>query len=323
LHLGIRFWTLEEEWSNKWNKTKSHTLDLWVKDMRGVAVLFRIVFLIPILLILQWVVPEGAWAWGPAVHTIISCRILDGLAQLFPIIREIIQPFPLEYIYGGLAADFFVGKGQKKKHGHSHNWETGFRFLAEAGDDREAAYAYGFLSHLAADVVAHNYFVPNLIHRASTWKRVGHLYWEGVADHCVSPNYGKLAREVLDMEELGCDDLLKSAVGKRRKGLKTRRQLFKQSVKLSDFLNGTEPMFLVNKASRYQISQDYVFFMLDLSYRLVKDFLTHPDSSPCLSHDPIGSHNLRLASRNGFLSKLLNIPQPMYQFSVDRELLKL
>jgi hypothetical protein len=195
--------------------------------------------------------------------------------------------------------------------------------LAEAGDDREAAYAYGFLSHLAADVVAHNYFVPNLIHRASTWKRVGHLYWEGVADHCVSPNYGKLAREVLDMEELGCDDLLKSAVGKRRKGLKTRRQLFKQSVKFSDFLNGTEPMFLVNRASRYQISQDYVFFMLDLSYRLVKDFLTHPDSSPCLSHDPIGSDNLRLASRNGFLSKLLNIPQPMYQFSVDRELLKL
>jgi hypothetical protein len=125
--------------------------------------IFKVIFFFCISVIVQLILAEGAWAWGAAVHTVMACRILDEVGQVLPFIARIIQLFPYEYIYGSLAADFFVGKGQKKKDGHSHNWETGFRLLEEASDDREAAYAYGFLSHLAADVVAHNYFVPNLI----------------------------------------------------------------------------------------------------------------------------------------------------------------
>jgi hypothetical protein len=285
--------------------------------------IFKVIFFFCISVIVQLIIADGAWAWGAAVHTVMACRILDEVGQVLPFIARIIQLFPYEYIYGSLAADFFVGKGQKKKDGHSHNWETGFRLLEEASDDREAAYAYGFLSHLAADVVAHNYFVPNLIHKASTWKRMGHLYWERRADYFVGPDYSRIAKDVLNMEQLGCDDLLKSAVGRNRNGLKTRKRIFKQSVRFSDFLNGNQPPFLIKRGPRYQISQEYVFLMISLSYRLVKDFLSHPDSSPCLSYDPIGSQNLRLASQNGFLSKLFDIPRPMYQFTVDEELLDL
>ena len=283
----------------------------------------KVMFFTSISLLFQLIFTEGAWAWGPAIHTVIACRISDEVSQILPIIARVIQSYPLEYLYGSLAADFFVGKGQKNKDGHSHNWETGFRFLNGSRDDREAAYAYGFFSHLAADVVAHNYFVPKLIHRTSTWKRIGHLYCEAKADYFVSPLYTRMAREVLSMGELGCDDLLKSAVGKRRNGLKARRHLFTQSVKLADFLNGSQPIFLVKGGSRYQISHEYLIFMINLSYRLVKDFLTYPDTSPCLTYDPIGSQNLRLASRNGILSKLFNIPHPIYRFAVDQELLEL
>ncbi|MFC1819962.1 zinc dependent phospholipase C family protein [Thermodesulfobacteriota bacterium] len=285
--------------------------------------LLKILFSLSLLLLMELVYSEGAWAWGPAIHTVISCSILDGIGLILPAIASIIETYYLEYIYGSMAADFFIGRGHKKRKGHSHNWETGFRLLGEAKDEREAAYSYGFLSHLAADVVAHNYFVPDLIHRISTWKRMGHLYSEAVADKFVGPFYMRIARDVLSMEQLDCDKLLKTAVGRSRHGLKAKRHLFTQSVKISDYLYCMPGISLVNKTSRYQISHEYLIFMIELSYKLVKDLLSYPGSSPCLSHDPIGSHNLRLASRNGVLSKLFNNQEPTYRFPVDQELLEL
>ena len=259
----------------------------------------------------------------PGVHTVIACGILDKASQILPVIGGIIRSFPLEYIYGSLSADFFVGKGQKPKEGHSHNWKTGYIFLNEARDEREAAYACGFLSHLAADVVAHNYFVPNLVHLASTWKRLGHLYWEAKADHFVGPVYTKMARAVLKTDQPECDDLLKIAVGRHRKALKARRHVFTQSVKISDYLFQTQPFIRTNKSKDYQIPHQYLMSMIGLSYRIVKHFMTYPDSSPCLSYDPIGSKNLRLAGQNGIFSKFFHNPRTTYPFTVDEELLNI
>ena len=57
--------------------------------------------------------------------------------------------------------------------------------------------------------------------------------------------------------------------------------------------------------------------------RLARDILNHPYSSPCLSYDPIGSENLRLASQHAILSRVFDLPRPQYQFVVDDELLML
>jgi hypothetical protein len=288
---------------------------------------FKIFLFLGASLVCHLIFAENVWAWGPAIHTVIGCKILEQITLILPAVAGVIRSFPLEYLYGSLAADFFVGKGQRKRDGHPHNWETGFQFLNGAGEDREVAYGLGFLSHLAADVVAHNYFVPNLIHSVSTWKRMGHIYWEAKADHFVGPLYMKIAKGVLSMEALDCDHLLKSAVGRGRNGFKTRKHLFTQTVKISDLFNGAQPMYFASRGSRYgpryQISEDYLISMIDLAYRLVRDFLKNPGSSPCLSFDPIGSRNLRLASRNGVLSKIFHTARPMYQFTVDEELLTL
>jgi hypothetical protein len=267
------------------------------------------------------VLVEEAWAWGPAIHTAIACRILqDGMAIL-PAISAIIQSFPREFVYGSLAADFFVGKGTKPREGHSHNWQTMFRLLRKAKTDREAAYAYGFMSHLAADVIAHNYFVPNLIHQVSTWRKMGHLYWEAKADQSVGPAYINIAKEILSKNELCCDDLLQAAVGKKRNGLKTRRHIYTQTVKLSDMLSSPVSMTLINMGTRYRIAPSYLVFMSNLSYELVKDVLSRPYSSPCLSFDPIGSRNLQLAGRFAVLSRLLDFRRPRHDFKVAHELL--
>ncbi len=274
---------------------------------------------------LDFVFSSAAWAWGAAVHTAIACNILENTAPLLAAVSEVIRAYPLEYLYGSLSADFFVGKGQKKKSGHSHNWETGFRCLTDSGDDREASYAYGFLSHLAADVVAHNYFVPNLIHRASTWKRMGHLYWEARADLHVGGMYIRLAKEVLGMEQLGCDRMLKSAAGKRSNGLKTRRRIYTQSVKFSDYLQTFPSPALFERGPNHRMSAEYLSFTLGLSYRLVRDLLAHPATSACLSFDPIGARNLLIAGRHRFLNRMRRVAHPHEGplFVVDEALLEL
>lgn len=268
------------------------------------------------------VLVDNAWAWGPAMHTAMACRILQDGIEILPAVSSIIQSFPREFVYGSLAADFFVGKGTKPKEGHSHNWKTGFRLLRKSNEERESAYAYGFLSHLAADVIAHNYFVPNLVHQVSTWRKMGHLYWEAKADRFLGPAYVSIASQILSKDELCCDGLLQAAVGKKGNGLKARRHVFTQTVRLSDFLSNSVPLMLLNMGTRYRISPSYLSFMAELSYRLVKDVLSRPYSSPCLSFDPIGSRNLRLAGRFAVLSRILDFHRPRLEFKVAHELLK-
>jgi hypothetical protein len=285
-------------------------------------VILRVALLLAGAFGIELVFSTGAWAWGAAVHTVIACNILDQATSILPAIADIIRAYPLQYVYGNLAADFFVGKGQKKKKGHSHNWDTGFRCLEEAGDEQEASYAYGFLSHLAADVIAHNYFVPNLICNAFTWKRMGHIYWEAKADYEMGHLYTRIAREVLTMSDLGCDDMLISAVGNRRNGLKTRRKIYTQTVKFSEFLYMAPSSPFPERRSRTRIFGQYLGFTAGLAYRLVLDFLKNPGTSPCLSYDPIGSENLFIAGRHHCRDRWQQLGRPKSPlFPVDEELL--
>lgn len=276
-----------------------------------------------LLFVLQAAFPQNAFAWGPAIHTVISCSILDGLKFILPDIAAILRRYPLEYIYGSLSADFFIGKGNKKKEGHSHNWEAGFNILGKAENEKEAAYAYGFLSHLAADVVAHNYFVPDLIGRYLMLKKLGHIYSEVVADKFAGTYYIKMAGNVLSKKNLGCDRILKAAVLANSRALETKRQIYTGSVKVSDYIYCLPQVSYVYEHSPYKISEDYMCSMIDLSYKLVKDLLSFPESSPCLSHDPIGENNLREAGKHRMFSRFRSSGKNKCNFPVDKELLKL
>lgn len=276
-----------------------------------------------VILVLQIIFVDNAFAWGPAIHTVISCSILDGLGSILPGIATILSKYPMEYIYGNLAADFFIGKGNKRKEGHSHNWEAGFTILGEANDERDASYAYGFLSHLAADVVAHNYFVPDLIYRFLMLKKLGHIYSEAVADKAAGSFYLKMAADVLSSKHLDCDEMLKSAVLANSNGLKAKRQIFTKSVKVSDYLYSTPQFSFVYDHSPYKIPGEYIKSMINLSYKLVKDLLSQIESSKCLSHDPIGEDNLRKANQNGLMSRIRKSKRHECPFPVDQELLEL
>ena len=278
------------------------------------------IFLI-VYVVLQFIDVESAFAWGPGVHTAIALGSLDSAGLLLPAIARVITAYPMEYMYGSLSADFFIGKGRRKRSRNPHSWDGGFKFLGQAVDDRETAYALGFLSHLAADVVAHNFFIPNLLSAYPGRGKMGHLFWEIKSDYLIGSDYTRIARGVLDMDHRICDDLLKLVAGRRKKGFRAKKGFFAQTVKFSDRLHTTHDLFFENRVVRWRHFHGYLAFMLDLSQSLANDFLKHPESSPCLLHDPMGRRNLLLAKKKSVFPRLRRIPRPVQRFDVDESLL--
>ena len=107
------------------------------------------------LLILAF--PSDAQAWGPLAHLNFSAQALASLGVVQPGLRGVLQDFGNEFLYGSLAADIVVGKNMARYLYHCHNGRVGFIVFKHARAGGEQAFALGFLSHLAADTVAHNY----------------------------------------------------------------------------------------------------------------------------------------------------------------------
>src|SRR3990167_3174343 len=145
--------------------------------------LFIVYFILLLLL-----TPAMVYAWGPGTHLEIAMTVLANSVWAAPAIRKLIQAFPSEYIYGNVSPDIIVGKKYAGAIHHCHNWAIGKLILEEAKTDSERASAWGYLTHLAADTVAHNYFVPVKIIQSFPNRSLGHVYWEMRGDIHVPEN---------------------------------------------------------------------------------------------------------------------------------------
>jgi len=146
------------------------------------------------LAILLW--PSDALAWGPLAHLNFSAQSLAALGPIPPPLRGLLSDFADEFLYGSLAADIVVGKNMARFVHHCHNWKVGFNVLDEARQGPERAVAWGFLAHLAADTVAHNYYVPWKTVSSFHKLRTKHAYWELRYDQRLDPALSLLAKRV-------------------------------------------------------------------------------------------------------------------------------
>jgi hypothetical protein len=140
--------------------------------------------------------PTDAQAWGPLAHLSFSAQALQALGPVQPSIRQVLHDFGNEFLYGSLAADIVVGKNMAKYLYHCHNWRVGFNVFKHARAGGEQAFALGFLSHLAADTVAHNYFVPFKTVASYHKRNTKHAYWELRYDQRMDRRFSLVAREV-------------------------------------------------------------------------------------------------------------------------------
>jgi hypothetical protein len=146
------------------------------------------------ILIIAW--PSDAQAWAPLAHLNFSAQALASMGPVHGGLRSLLSEFGNEFLYGSLAADIVVGKNMARFKDHCHNWRVGFNVLDEARPGAEKAFAWGYLAHLAADTVAHNYFVPWKLVSSFHKLRTKHAYWELRYDQLLDPSLVRLARQV-------------------------------------------------------------------------------------------------------------------------------
>ncbi len=138
--------------------------------------------------------PDSAWAWGPATHLQLGSQLLNDLSVLSPSLQDLIGLFPYDYLYGCISADIIIGKQYTRSENHCHNWSVGFQVLASARSMPHKSFAYGYLSHLAADTIAHNYFIPIQMITHYQARAMHHPYWEMRFDHLIGTKIWNLIR---------------------------------------------------------------------------------------------------------------------------------
>ncbi len=183
-----------------------------------------VLFLAVILVIFM---PVESFAWGPGVHIGVSLSVLDKLPDY---LRLLLMGNVNEFLYGSLAPDFILGKTLSEEKKHSHNWSVAFKILENSKTDREKAFAYGYLSHLAADAVAHGILVNSMDKRL---KGARHTYLEVVADNSCPATYKQLAKEVLKRYNRNLDDNFKDLVDSVLFSFGVSKLIFKGMVRIS------------------------------------------------------------------------------------------
>ncbi len=148
----------------------------------------------PMDLVLQLIVfaiglgTAAASHWGPGHHLEFAERVLRRRRELLPRgVARLLGEHADAYRYGNLAADLITVKAYGGHQNHCHRW-TMIEAMGEhsTGSEEEQAFILGYLSHLAADTIAHNHFVPFHLVRFARGRGLGHLYWEMMADRFVA-----------------------------------------------------------------------------------------------------------------------------------------
>ena len=148
-----------------------------------------------------WLLPlvlhsGSALAWGLETHIYFSQLLVWAIPLADGAFRRAARRFPQLVMAGACLPDLSLIGGAAFR--HTHRWQTCERLLAAAGSDEHKAVALGYASHLLADVVAHNHFVP--AHQA-LWldhPLLTHVMAEWAMDSHIRPQLFSGAARLLD-----------------------------------------------------------------------------------------------------------------------------
>jgi hypothetical protein len=241
------------------------------------------------------VLPSTAWAWTPGTHIFLGEAVLGALTQLPKAVAELLANYPVEFLYGSIAADTSIAKKYAPVGRHCHSWAVGLEIYDKARDDALKSFALGYLAHLAADTVAHNFFVPRYLIIASRTSGVGHSYWESRFETHLGQGYSRRAREVILRDHTRSDEHLDRILSPTIFSTQTNRRLFRGMVYVPDTESWQRIFQLAAENSRWDLTDPDVSRYMERSYDFVIDFLRRVDHSEPYALDPSGDDALRLA----------------------------
>jgi hypothetical protein len=243
------------------------------------------------------VFPAHAWAWTPGTHVFLGEAVMRSVSLLPQSIAELLRAFPYDFLYGSIAADTSIAKKYAAAGRHCHSWAVGLDVLDAAKDEPSRAFALGYLSHLAADAVAHNYFVPMQLAVTSSTSSLGHRYWESRFDTHLGSEPSRKARELILIDHSSSDALLDRVLSPTIFSTPTNRRIFRGMVVVADSESWQRIFQLMTENSRWDLEDEAVGRYVNRSFDFIIDFLRRVDASEPYKLDPSGDEQLRMAKQ--------------------------
>jgi hypothetical protein len=232
------------------------------------------------------------FAWGPATHVHLGSQVLGHLALLPAAVAALLARHRLDYLYGNVAADVVFAKRWSRVKQFCHHWTTGFQLHDLAEDDRGRAFALGYLSHLAADTVAHGKFVPRQLAVTRSTVNFGHLYWEMRADNRIALSAFRQLDALAGHDVQPHHDLMSDVITETFLPYDLNLHLFKRINRLVTRQHWRRSVSLWGQYSRWPLCADLLERYHHESMDRIMSVLQLRERSPVLHEDPNGTSAL-------------------------------
>lgn len=231
--------------------------------------------------------PDTLHAWTPGTHVVLGERVLGALHLLPPLVADLLRAYPYDFLYGNIAADTTMAKKYAPADRHCHAWHVGHEVHTLAPSDALRAFGLGYLAHLAADVVAHNHFVPRQLVVTSSTTTMGHTYWESRVESALGGLVPRAARELIRLDHRPADAHLERILSPTIFSVRTNRRLFRGMVRLTDSRPWQLGMQVATEQSRWDLTEEAVESYLAHSTQSIRSALSH-EGAEVYAYDPNG-----------------------------------
>ncbi|MBN2332819.1 MAG: zinc dependent phospholipase C family protein [Deltaproteobacteria bacterium] len=238
-----------------------------------------------------------ARAWGPATHLELGRELLADKDRLPLPVATLLARYPYDFLYGNIAADMVVGKKFVDPLRHCHIWPVAFQLLEKAVIPAQQAFVYGYLTHLAADLVAHNVFVPTKIVQHYYRRRVLHLYWEMRFEVSVRHQLWQYAHLISRRCRWDHDPLLAENLTPTLFSFPVNRRIFNTILLLNRTRRWQKMLARLDHSPRCQLSAEDVADYKQRCLANMREILQNFQASPLCAEDPRGEQQLLKAKK--------------------------
>lgn len=263
--------------------------------------------------------PSVAHAWTPGTHIYLGESILANLIQLPSAVADLLRAYPYDFLYGNIAADTSIAKKYAPVGRHCHAWHVGQEIVDRAESDALRAFGLGYLAHLAADTVAHNFYVPHQLVVTCSTIALGHSYWESRFETHLGEPYARTAMDVIRLDHASADSLLDRVLAPTIFSVRTGRRLFRGMVGLTETQSWQRVFQAVSARSRWDLVPETIERHMALAFQFVMEVLAD-GGGLARRLDPAGEASLGLAKRmrlEVLRSRLPRDPAALERFALE------
>jgi hypothetical protein len=228
-------------------------------------------------------IPSIAEAWGPLTHVYLANQVLDiGVAAVPAGIYGLLKKYKSDFLYGNLSADIILGKRFQGLEKNSHNWDIAWKLLSSAKADQQKAFAYGYLTHLCADTVAHNLKLPTL--------PFTHPIFEIKSDSIIDKKYRRMMKRLDKPMQKKNDVYLENMLESVFFSFKTNKRIFKSFLVLSRLPNYTPVSNFLDRRLSYEIPVKDINGFQQESLERMFELLQNGRDSEVIKACPLGKY---------------------------------